>query len=340
MEKKLPIRLSGYDYDRVLGLVTGDIEMEGCNYTFEVDTIGGLNTDALGGAMSREVTEIGMVPYLIAFANDGLQNHTLIPVFPLRVFRHKSIFIRPDRGIRRPEDLRGKKIATPGYSSTSLTWIRGLMQEEYGVSPSDVIWVVAKKDSARKDTGGPSRFENIVPKGLRMEEGTDGMDESALLVSGEVDALFHAAEPRAFVEGDPNCVRLFADSREAEQAYYRKTGIFPIMHAVAMRNDVVRANPWLVQAVFEAYSDSKQQVYDFQRKHAWYKTTMPWISQELEQTREIMGRNFYSYGLTDNNRTTLDALLRYCHEQGLTKRRVTVEELFHPSTYELTEERV
>lgn len=328
---KLSIRISGYDYDRVEGLINGNVGIEGCDYTFEIDSIGSMNTDALGGPMTREVTEIGMVPYILAFANEGLKNHTLIPVFPLRVFRHKSIFIRPDRGIKNPEDLRGKRIATPGFSSTSLTWIRGLMQEEYGVSPKDIHWIIAKKDSAGKDSGGASRFESILPTGLTISEGPEGVDESDLLVSGEVDALFHAAEPRAFIEGNPNCVRLFSDSRAAEQAYYQKTGILPIMHAVAIRNDLSEAHPWLPLAVFQAYSDAKQQVYDFQRKHAWYKTTLPWISQELEQTREIMGNNFYSYGFTENNRDALTALFRYCHDQGLANRVVTIEELFHPS---------
>jgi 4,5-dihydroxyphthalate decarboxylase len=163
------------------------------------------------------------------------------------------------------------------------------------------------------------------------------MDESDLLVNGEVDALYHAAEPKAFINGDPNCVRLFPDSRKTEQEYFRKTGIFPIMHAVAIRKVVAEAHPELPEAVFRAYSAAKKQVYDFQRNHAWYKTTMPWISQELEETRGVMGDNFYSYGLTDNNRKTLDALFQYSYEQGLASRRLTIEELFHPSTLELIE---
>ena len=336
-QEQLSLRLAGYDYDRVQGLIDGSIKIEGCKYEFEKSTIGGMNTDALGGPMTREVTEIGMVPYILAYANANLHNHTLIPVFPLRVFRHKSVFIRPDRGIKHPKDLHGKKIATPGYSSTSLTWIRGFMQHQYGVTPRDVQWVVAGKDSSGKDTGGASQFEQKFPKGLTLSKGPEGMDESDLLVSGEVDALFHAAEPRAFIQGDPNCVRLFPDSRKTEQEYYEKTGIFPIMHAVAIRNDVARAYPWLPEAIFRAYSEAKQKVYDFQRKHAWYKTTLPWISQELEETRLIMGDNFYSYGFTENNRKVLNALFQYSYEQGLAKRVLTIEELFHPSTLELIE---
>lgn len=334
---KLQLRLAGYDYDRVAGLMNGSVEIEGCDVSFEVDKIGRLNTNALGGPMTREVTEVGLVPYVISYANEGLRNHTLIPVYPLKTFRHKSIYIRPDRGIERPEDLRGKKIATPGYSSSSLTWIRGLLEDEYGVSPADIDWVIVKEDSAGEDTGGASKFETQLPPGLNFSEGPAGLDESDLLLSGEVDGLFHAAEPRAFIEGDPNCVRLFSDSRGAEQAYYEKTGIYPMMHVVAIRRELVEEHSWLPKAVFQGYSEAKKQVYEFQRKQAWYKTTVPWISQELEETRSIMGTNFYSYGFTENTRKTVDTLLGYCYGQGLSNTRLKIEDLFHSSTLNMVE---
>jgi 4,5-dihydroxyphthalate decarboxylase len=332
------LRLAGYAYDRVEGLIDGSIEVEGFDHSFETDRIGGLNTDALGGPMTREATEIGLVPYIIAYSNEGLRNHTLIPVFTLRTFRHKSIYIRPDRGIERPEDLKGKTIATPGYSSTSLTWIRGIVEDEYGVSPSDINWVVSADDSAGGATGGASGFENFIPNVDNISTGPEGMDESDLLVEGVVDALFHAAEPKAFVEGNPLCVRLFNDSRATEQAYFTKTGIYPIMHAVAVRRDIVEAHPEVIPAIFDAYSKAKTQVYSFQRKAAWYINTVPWISQELEQTRAIMGDNFHSYGMTDANRTTLEALFRYCHDQGLSQNLLSIEELFHKSSLDLIEE--
>ncbi len=332
------LRLSGYSYDRVEGLIDGEVEIEGFRHSFETDGIGGLNTDALGGPMTREVTEIGLVPYIIAYSNGGLRNHTLIPVFPLRTFRHKSIYIRPDRGIESPEDLVGKSIASPGYSSTSLTWIRGIVEDEYGVSPSDVDWVVSADDSAGAAMGGASGFENFIPNGVNISTGPEGMDESDLLVEGVVDALFHAAEPRAFVEGNPLCVRLFDDSRATEQAYYTKTGIYPIMHAVAIRRDVVEEHPEVISAVFDAYSKAKTQLYSFQRKAAWYINTVPWISQELEQTRAIMGDNFHSYGMTDANRATLNALFRYCYDQGLSRELLSIEDLFHKTSLDLIEE--
>ena len=332
----LPIDVAGYEYDRVHALIDGRAEISGCNTHFEISSIGEMNTHAFSGPRRREVTEIGLHPFMLAYANDTFRAYTLIPVFPLRVFRHKSIFIRTDRGIEKPEDLRGKRIATTGYSSTSLTWIRGVLQDEYGVTPDDVQWVVSSTDSAAKVSGGPSKQENVLPEGLSVSMGPAGQDESDLLESGEVDALFHAAEPRAYIEGHPKVARLFPDSRAVERAYFSKTGIFPIMHAVAIRKDVLEQYPWLAEAVFTAYSRSKQLAYDYLSKSAWYKTSLPWVTQEMEETRALMGKNYWPYGI-EANRKTLTALFRYSYEQGLSARELTIKELFHPSGLHLTE---
>jgi len=328
--------MAGYDYDRVNALIDGRVEIEGCDTRFETDRIGDMNSHIFAGPQTRAVTEIGLNPFMLAYANDAFRDYTLIPVFPLRVFRHKSIFIRNDRGIETPEDLRGKKIATPGYSSTSLTWIRGIMQDEYGVTPKDVQWVISAKDSASGASGGPSKQENVLPEGLTVISGPPGLDESDLLESGEVDALYHAAEPRAFTEGHPKVARLFADSRATERAYFEKTGIFPIMHAVAIKMDVLQENPWLIEAVFNAYSDAKRLTYAYLSNAAWYKTSLPWVKQEVEDTRALMGENFWPYGI-EPNRKALNALFRYAHEQGLSSRELTIEGLFHPSGLHLTE---
>jgi 4,5-dihydroxyphthalate decarboxylase len=334
---KLTINMAGYDYDRVQALIDGRVEIEGCTTKFEVSRIGDLNTHIFSGPKTREVTEVGLHPFMIAYANEGFRDYTLLPIFPLRVFRHKSIYIRTDRGIKKPEDLRGKKIATPGYSSSSLVWIRGIVQDEYGISPEDVHWVISSKDSAAKATGGPSKQENILPEGLSYSVGPAGKDESDLLESGEVDALFHAAEPRAYMQGHPDIARIFPDSRATEQAYFSKTGIFPIMHSVAIKKAVLEENPWLAEAVFNAYSQAKQKAYEYLTKAAWYKTSLPWVSQDLEDTRKVMGKNFWTYGMNEPNRKTLDTMFRYSYEQGLCNRKLTVEELYHPSGLELME---
>ena len=332
----LPIKVAGYKIDRVDALIDGRVQIEGCDTQFEVASIGDMNTEVFSGLQSREVTEIGLHPYMLAYANDGFRGYSLIPVFPLRLFRHKSIFIRTDRGITKPEDLRGKKVATPGFSSTSLTWIRGIVQHEYGVKPEEIQWVISSKDSSAKAAGKVSKQESVVPKGLSVSKGPAGKDESDLLESGEVDALFHAAEPRAYVEGHPKVARLFPDFRKTEREYFAKTGIFPIMHAVAIRKDIIERNPWLLKAVFNAYSQAKQLMYDYLKKSAWYKNSLPWIAQEIEETRTLMGENFWPYGIAPN-RKALEALFQYSYEQGLAKRKLTIEDLFHPSTMALEE---
>ncbi len=145
-----------------------------------------MNSHVFSGPGTREVTEIGLHPFMLAYANQGFRDYTILPIFPLRLFRHKSVFIRVDSGIEKPEDLRGRAIATPGYSSTSLTWIRGIFQDEYGVSPADINWIVAAEDSSARDAGKASKQENVLPDGISITTGPKGQDESDLLVSGAV----------------------------------------------------------------------------------------------------------------------------------------------------------
>ena len=335
--KGLPLSMAGYKFDRTKALIDGRIKIEGCDIQFQESGIGDINTNLFSGPQTFEVTEIGLHPFMLAYANEGFRDYSLLPIFPLRLFRHKSVFIRTDRNIKKPEDLRGKKIATAGYSSTSLTWIRGIFQEEYGIKPEDMQWVVSQKDSSAKDAGKVSKQENIFPEGVPISMGPEGKDESDLLASGEVDACFHAGEPRAYVEKHPKVGRLFPDYRSTERAYFKKTGIFPIMHAVAIKKSLAKQNPWLIEAVFKAYSQSKQMAYDYMAKAAWLRDSLPWFGQEFDETRALMGDNYYSYGMKPN-RKTLETLFRYSHQQGLAKRKLKIEELFHSSTLELQED--
>jgi 4,5-dihydroxyphthalate decarboxylase len=334
--KGLSLSMAGYKFDRTKALIDGRVKVEGCDMQFQESGIGDINTNVFSGPQTLDVTEIGLHPFMLAYANDGFRDYSLLPIFPLRLFRHKSIFIRTDRGIKKPEDLRGKKIATAGYSSTSLTWIRGIFQEEYGLKPEDMQWIVSSKDSSAKDAGKVSKQENIFPEGVPISMGPAGKDESDLLESGEVDATFHAAEPRAYVKGHPKVGRLFPDYRSTERAYFSKTGIFPIMHSVAIKKSLVKQNPWLIEAVFKAYSQSKQMAYHYMANAAWARDSLPWFGQELEETRALMGDNYYSYGIKPN-RKTLEALFRYSHQQGLCSHELTIEELFDPTSLDLIE---
>ena len=287
--KGLPLKLAGYSFDRLEALMAGKVEIEGCNSQFSIGKIGDMNADTFGGAQTADVTEIGLHPFMLAYANDNFRDYTLLPVFPLRTFRHKSVFVLRDSGITKPEDLRGKTIGSPSYSSTALTWLRGIFQDEYGVSPTDVKWVMAAEDSSTGSVGQVSKQEAVMPNGISIETGTPGKDESELLLSGEVDALFHAIEPQAYVDGHPNIGRLFADPKAVEQEYYKKTGIFPIMHAVAIRKSLLEEHPWLAEAVFNAYSQSKSIAYKKMINLGWAMNSLPWYGQELEETRALMG---------------------------------------------------
>lgn len=335
-EAKLTLKVAGYDLDRLKGIYTGKVGIENCDVEFQKVAIGDANTAALGGLGTYDITEIGMNPFMLAYANEDFRDYTLIPVFPVRVFRHKSIFIHTDRGINKPQDLKGKKVGTPGYSSSSLTWIRGLLSDEYGVKPSDIKWVLSNEDSSADAAGKISAQEQMVPEGVDVTVGTAGLDESELLLSGEVDALFHAAEPKAYIQGNPSVARLFPDSRQVERQYYKKTGVFPIMHAVAIKTSLLEEHPWLAKAVFDAYSEAKTQHYMQLKKVGWAYSSLPWFAQEYEETRQLMGENFWPYGIEDN-RKSLETLFRYSYEQGQTSKLLTIEDLFHESTLELME---
>ena len=330
------LQMSGYKLDRTEALIDGRIKIDGYDIEFTPAGIGDINTHVFSGPQTLDVTEIGLHPYMLAYANENFRDYQLLPIFPLRLFRHRSIFIRTDRGIERPEDLKGKKVATAGYSSTSLTWIRGVLSDEYGVRPEDLQWVISRKDSSTEAAGEVSKQESMLPAGVPVQEGPEGVDESELLDTGEVDACLHAAEPRAFTMRRPNIGRLFQDYRTTEQEYYKKTKIYPIMHAVAIKKSLIQQDPEIIPAVFKAYSEAKQVAYDYLAGMASIKDILPWVSHEFEQTRELMGENYFVYGL-EPNRLTLEALFRYSYEQGLAKKHLSVEEMFAPGSLELTE---
>ena len=332
----LPLKFGGYPFPRLKGLMDGSVPIQGCDVEFVPGKVGDMNTDVFSGKQVRDVTEIGLHPLMLAYANQEFRDYTLLPIFPLRTFRHKSAFIRTDRGIEKPEDLKGKRVSTAGYSSTSLTWLRGILKAEYGLAPKDMQWVIAQGDSSAQTAGKVSAQERVLPEAVPIEVGPPGMDESDLLARGQVDACFHASEPRAFIQGDPNVGRLFPDSRSVEKAWYQKTGIFPIMHGVAIRRSLLEREPWLARAVFDAYSQAKKQDYDFMRKMGWAFSSLPWFSTELEETRRLMGKNFYPYGI-GASRKTLEALCRYSHDQGLSSRELKISELFAEQSLEFVE---
>jgi len=332
---KLSINVAGYNYDRIRAIMDGQVSIEGADVSFTVENIYDLNSSVFGTEKKYEVTEMGLIPYISQYINNDFRDYTLIPVFISRIFRHRNVFVHINSGIEKPKDLIGKKIGTPGYGMSANTWIRGFLLDEYEVKANDMFWIQTTKSSdggSLNSDLGKYYFSDDFP----LEIGPEGVDESELLLSGQCDALITAITPKAFLDGNPKIKRLFSDVKEAEMDYYRKTHMFPIMHVVAIRKDVIKENPWLPKAVFEMYSKAKQKAYSDLETTTSLKVTLPWVTQEFEDTRKLMGENYWKYGI-EANRKELEAIMRYVYEQGLVKHQITFEELFDPSTLDLQE---
>ncbi len=328
------IIMAGYDYSRVKPLVDGKVIVKDCAFKYQVSGIGALNNHAFFGSQTRDVTELGLIPYLLAYANDGFDDYKLLPLPVLRVFRQRSVWVRTDGPINKPEDLRGKKVATVGYSSSGLTHIRGWLASEYGVMPNEIEWISTKKDSAANLTSGVSKYEKIVPDDITMEYAPEGEDESSLLLSGQVDAIFHPAEPKCFQERNPKVRRLFTDFKTEEQAYFSKTGIYPIMHTVAMKKSTIEANPWMPKAIFDAYCKAKAMDLKHMQLLGWAYDSLPWYGQEFDNTLNQLGSNFYPYGM-EGSAKAYDAAFNFVYDQGLAKRKINIEDVFEKSTLDL-----
>ena len=334
--EKPKIKIAGYDYDRVRAIMDGMVGIEGSDVSFHYEDIYALNNYVFGPERKYVVSELGLIPYVSKYVNEDFRAYTLIPVFISRIFRHRNVFVHADSGIKKPGDLRGKRIGTPGYGMSANTWIRGFLLDEYGVKADDMQWIETTKSSDKgKLNEGMAKYYFV--DDFPLVSGPPGIDESELLLNGNCDALITAITPIAFLDGNPKINRLFPDFRAAEQEYFKKTGLFPIMHVVGIHTDAIKANPGLPKAVFEMYSKAKQMAYANLETTTSLKVTLPWVTQEFEDTRKLMGENFWSYGI-EPNRKELELVMRYTHEQGLVKRRLNFEELFHPSTLELKED--
>ena len=321
---RLPITIATWDYDRVRALADGRVAVEGCevNYlTMPVEEI-------LERAFLRsefEVAEIGLSPYLIALSR-GTAPYVAIPAFLSRMFRHSAIYIRADRGIDGPGALRGRRVGVPEYQMSAALWVRGLLQDDYGIAAKDLDWV----QGGLETPGRRDKFPLNLPEGFPLMAAGD-TSLSQLLAEGKLDAVISARQPSCFVAGHPMVTRLFPDYRAAEQDYYRRTGVFPIMHAVGIRPDILDQHPWLAASVYKAFVAAKRLADAEFAETTALKIGLPWVTAEFDATTALMGRDFWSYGI-EPNRKTLELMVRYSYEQGLAVRRLAVEEMFAPGT--------
>jgi 4,5-dihydroxyphthalate decarboxylase len=277
-----------------------------------------------------DVSEISFSSY-IRTVSAGTAEYIGIPAFVSRIFRHSGIYVRKGAGIEKPEDLRGKRIGVPEYQITAVVWMRGMMQHEYGVKPAEIQWRSGGQEQAGREERTPLKpIPGLDLKTIRHDQTLVGM-----LRDGELDALFTARAPSSFLSGEPHIQRLFPNTRAAEQAYYKKTKLFPIMHLVGIRKPLAEKYPWLATSLYKAFCEAKALAMIDLRDVNALMVTLPWLEAETHETAAIMGEDFWKYGISEN-RPDIEALTQYVHEQGLADRKVKIEELFHPSTFDIS----
>jgi 4,5-dihydroxyphthalate decarboxylase len=318
---RVSITIATWDYDRVRALVDGRVRIEGCDVNYLTMPV----EECFERAYFHrefEVAEIGFSPYLIALSR-GIAPYAAIPTFLSRMFRHSAVYIRSDRGIRGPADLRGKTVGVPEYQMSAVMWVRGFLQDEHGIAAADIDWV----QGGLEKPGRRDKFPLNLPDGFPLRAAPDGQSLSDLLATGGLDAVISARRPSCFVAGHSDVQRLYPEYRTAEQDYFRRTGIFPIMHAVGIRNDVLKRHPWLAASVHKAFVQAKALSEAEFEETAALKIGLPWVGAEYDATCAVMGADFWPYGI-EANRKTLESMARYSHEQGLAVRLLAVDEMF------------
>ena len=321
----LRLVFAGGDYDRTRALLDGTIRPEGIDLTYVP-----LEPEEIFWRMLQyqdfDASELSMSAY-ITWMFRGDCPFVAIPAFLSRTFRHGCIFINAHAGIHEPAGLRGKRVGVPDYHMTAALWIRGMLEHEYGVRAADVEWY----QGGLQEPGRVERVEYHLPPEIRLTAIAPDQTLDAMLVAGELDAVFTARMPPSFYRGDPRVVRLFPDYRAAERAYFHKTRLFPIMHCVAIRRRLYEEHPWIAPNLMKALDESKRLALERAYDANALRYTLPWLVAELEETMRLMGPDPWPYGVAPNQ-AALEAMCRYAHEQGLTGRRLAVEELFAPNT--------
>ncbi|MCC6779226.1 MAG: ABC transporter substrate-binding protein [Hyphomicrobiales bacterium] len=323
---KLQLSVAVGNYDRVRPLIDGAVQIDGVDPVFM-----NLPPEEIFFRAFRsqdfDICELSMSSFTVKTAA-GTCPYIGIPAFVSRAFRHNSIYVRKDR-VKTPADLKGRRVGLPEYQLTACVWARIILEDDHGVKPADVTWVRGGIETA----GRPEKISIRLPAGVHMEDAPEGATISALLERGEIDGFIAPRAPHLGNKHDPNIGWLFADPIAAGQDYYRRTGIFPIMHVTGIRRELVEKHPWLPAAVLKAFTQSKARCLEAMEETSASKVTLPFLEEQLRVARELMGHDFWSYGLAPN-RKVLDRFLRYHHADGLSSRLVTPEELFHPSTHE------
>jgi 4,5-dihydroxyphthalate decarboxylase len=325
---KLQLSVAMGDYDRTRALVDGRVQIDGVDPVYMLLSPEEMFFRAFRHA-DFDVCELSLSSFTLRTAR-GDNPYIGVPVFLSRAFRHTSIVIRTDRGIGKPADLKGRRIGTPEYQLTACVWARALLEDDFGVKPSDMTWV-------RGGMEQPGRIEKInlaLPPNVRLETAPAGRTLSEMLEAGEIDGIISPRLPSCFERGQPNVGWLFPDPTQAAADYYRRTGIYPIMHLLGVRRALAEQHPWLPATLVKAFGEAKSHALAQLADTSATKVTLPFVEEQLRAARQLLGADFWSYGL-EPNRKVLDTFLRHHHGQGLSPRRVAVEELFHAASLEV-----
>ncbi len=321
----LPLSLACCNYDRTAALFDGRIGIEGC----DVVSVALEPEELFHRAFSTQdfdVTELSFSSTLIQTAR-GDCAYVALPAFVSRLFRHSAIYIRTDRGIASPADLKGKVIGVPEYQMTAALWVRGILADEYGVAPGDVRW----RNGGLEQPGRGERTPISLPAHIELKPIPPGATLSGQLAAGELDAVVAARAPSCFTGGTPHIARLFPDYRRAEEDYFRKTGMFPIMHLIGVRRSLVERHPWLAASVYKAFVAAKRLCMAELKQIGHLHATLPWLVSEVETTQALMGDDYWRYGVAENARE-IEAMIRYSRDQGLIDRLLAPTELFAAAT--------
>ena len=314
MAKRLPLTLACGDYEIVRPLINSRVNVDGVDLTILTDMDSATRHWRFINNREFDIAEVSCSSYLAARDND--LPFRAIPVFLHRRFRHGFMFINASKGISKPADLKGRRIGVKTMMTTAVLWMRGILQHDYGVPLSSIEWVAEIEDDVKVTLPADIKY-SCLPNNKSVE---------TMLAEGELDAVFHSDFVKPFIAKDPRVVRLFPDHKVEEVAYYQRTGIFPIMHVLGLRQALAEEHPWLAINLFRAFNEAKavamkRMVNPRIVPLAWYRAT--WEEQE-----RILGPDPWEYGLTERNRRNLETLASYSHEQGLIKKNPALEHLF------------
>jgi 4,5-dihydroxyphthalate decarboxylase len=323
----MPLQLSFVcpPYDRILPLAYRQVVPEGIELNYMP-----LEVEEVFWRQLRnqefDISEASLSSYTM-LRSRGDDRFIAIPIFTSRLFRHAYIFINTHKGIQQPEDLKGKIIGLPEFQITAVVWLRGILQDEYGVYPQDVFW----RSGGQETPGRKEKIKLDLPPEIKLESIPEDKYLSQMLDDGELDAMIGARDPSCLTDGSPNVKRIFDNPRAIEEAYYHKTGIFRIMHTIIIKREIYNRHPWVAVSLFKALEKAKEVALGNYLHTEALHCSLPWMHDELERTRKIIGSDWWPYGI-EKNRTVLETFFRYHHEQGLSKRLMKIEDLFAPET--------